>query len=94
MDNNTYLKLSHLILNMLLRFDNWNTTILNAITNLFLLSSPIKALIGTFEIRLLQSRSRITKTINSHQVKEITNDENEDPEEKEIMNKCIDGEKQ
>lgn len=81
MDNNTYLKLSHLVLNMLLGFDNRNTTILDAVANLFLPSSPVEALVGTFEIRLLQSR--IMKTINNHQVKEITNDGNEDHEEKE-----------
>lgn len=73
---------------MLLSFDNWNATILNAVANLFLPSSPVEALIGTFEIRLLQSRIIKDKS-TSHQVKEVTNDGNEDPEEKEIIDSSL-----
>jgi predicted transcriptional regulator len=58
----TYLKLGHLILNHLLRSNNWNTAIFYTIAYLILASSPIKAFIGTFEVCLLQ-HSEIQKFI-------------------------------
>lgn len=50
----TYLKPGHLILKVLLSSHNWNTAMFNTIANVFLLSSPIKAIICTFEVCLLQ----------------------------------------
>lgn len=49
-----YLKLSHFVLKMLLRFDDGDTAVLDAVTYLLLLSTSVKALICTFEIGLLQ----------------------------------------
>lgn len=51
----TYLKLSHLILKMLLSSNNRNTAMFNTIAYLLLLPCPVKALVGTFEVRLLQA---------------------------------------
>lgn len=50
----TYLKPGHLTLNSLLSSHNRNTAIFNTIAYLLLISSPIKTLICTFEVGLLQ----------------------------------------
>lgn len=50
----TYLKLGHLILNSLLSSDNRNTAIFDTIAYVLLTSSPIKTLVRTLEVRLLQ----------------------------------------
>jgi hypothetical protein len=51
----TYLKLGHLVLNHLLRSNNWNAAIFYTIADLIMVSSPIKALIRAIEVCLLQA---------------------------------------
>lgn len=50
-----YLKLSHFILEMMLRFNNGDTAVLDAVTYLLLIPSSVKALVRAFEISLLHN---------------------------------------
>ena len=51
------LKLSHFAFEILLRFDNRDTAVLNTVGYLLLLPASVKALVRTLEVSLLQIRS-------------------------------------
>lgn len=60
-----YLKLGHLGFDKILSLKNRNAAVLNAHAYLFLLPPPVKALMRTFEVCLLQSNKSLMTLIHT-----------------------------
>lgn len=66
------MKFRHLILNVLLSTDNWNTAALNAATYFLLPPPPIKAFVCTFKISLLHSPITEDQQTNPNKYKNLS----------------------